>query len=150
MDQAFEISFNNMIRDKEFEKLPCYAGIYLFRLSHVENDRLYSKVIYIGKAESSEGLAGRVNEQHEHLDDARKLVKKAGDGYFLTISYTDKNDIFDKNDWLLRIEAALIYSVKPELNTDGVTSFTYDDTIINISGSRYNNLEKSYQVNKTK
>jgi hypothetical protein len=134
--------------DGEFDKLPTYHGIYMFRSCHRKNGDVYPEVIYIGKADQDNGLAGRVNERHEHLADARKYVKDKGEGYYLSISYTDKNDDIDQYDWIARIEAALIYARQPAINIMSTVNFTYDETELHISGIRHLDLQGYYDVKR--
>jgi len=150
MKQTFNLVFDHCIEDKEFDNLPSYPGIYIFRVTTRNLDKSYNpKIVYIGKADQENGLKGRVNDQHEHLDDARKLVKKAqeaGEKAFLTIAYTDENPDLEKNDWIARVEAALIYAKQPEINTAGRDSFNYDETELNVSGKYHGGLNSFYDV----
>ena len=151
MGKTFEITFNNYIRDNQFDRLPNHKGIYLFRVSIRKNNYLESTIVYIGKANGDEGIKGRVNENHEHLVDARNIVtseKEKGNNAFLTICYSDSNK--KNEDYLERIEAALIFSRKPLINDKGKDSFNYDETILNISGSHMYDLEDHYIVPTTK
>lgn len=149
MEKEFEIKFDNYIKDNEFDKLPEYKGIYLFRVTVQTKSGWNCKVIYIGRADGEKGLKGRVNETHEHLEDARKLVKESrqqGNDAFLTISYSDKDTDITNN--IERIESALIYGKKPQLNTQQVKSFSYDKTIIKISGKRHFDLDSKYEIER--
>ena len=150
MIKTFELSFNKYIKDLEFDKLPEYKGIYLFKVTTIKDGINYSTIIYIGKADGENGLKGRVNENHEHITDARKRVedaKKNDKTAFLTIAYSDENS--ENEAYLERIEAALIFSKKPPINTQSKESFSYADTILNISGNRMAGLEKHYSVKNT-
>ena len=147
MEKTFEIAFNNCIRDKQFDKLPEHKGIYLFRITVEKDDKWDSTIVYIGKADGEKGLKGRVNENHEHLSDARKKVNNAkanGSNAFLTICYSDENET--NEDYLERIEAALIFARKPSINDKGKDSFAYHKTTLNISGERKYDLKKQYIV----
>ena len=150
MKKHFSISFNNAIRDGAFDKLPNHKGIYMFRLTEITNNRWRPEVVYIGVAENDGGLKGRVNEFHEHINDARKLVKKEKDkgrNVILTIAYTDENN--QNDDSWKQIEAALIFCKKPVINTDGKESFNYCETTIDISGTYHNDLKEQYTAHKT-
>ena len=150
MEKTFEIAFNNCIKDKQFDKLPEYKGIYLFRVTEEKDDEWYSTIVYIGKADGDKGLKGRVNENHEHLTDARKKVNSAkanGKDAFLTICYSDEDE--ENENYLERIESALIFARKPSINDKGKDSFNYHKTILNISGKRKSDLKKQYIVETT-
>jgi hypothetical protein len=151
MEQTFNIVFDNFIRDNEFEKMPKYKGIYLFRLTIDKGDSWDSKVIYIGRADGEDGFAGRVKSDHEHLPDARKIVdeaKKNGKNAFLTIAYSNEDEAVANN--IERIESALIFAVQPTLNDKQTDSFNFDKTTLNISGKRYYNLNPTITVPRTK
>ena len=151
MAKTFEVAFNNFVKDGQFDKLPDYKGIYMFRVTENKGDKWYSTIVYIGKADGDKGLKGRVNENHEHLEDARKKVdykKSKGIDAFLTISYSDKND--NNVNYLERIEAALIFAKQPSINNQGKDSFNYQKTTLNISGKRKYDLDNQYIVESTK
>ena len=149
MAKTFDITFDNYIYDGEFDEIPSYKGVYLFRITERKNSKLYPKVVYIGVAEGEDGLAGRVNSSHNKLDEARELVKKEqskGKDCILTISYTNKKEEYDA--YWNRIEAGLIYKRKPELNTEYMDSFDYPETTINVSGGHHQDLEQQYAIKK--
>lgn len=149
MSDTFDISFNKYIKDLEFDKLPEYKGIYLFKVTTIKDNNYHSRIVYIGKADGEKGLKGRVGENHEHIADARKKVeeaKKNDETAFLTIVYSDENS--NNEPHLERIEAALIYAKQPSINTQGKDSFNYPETVINISGSWKADFEKTYTVKK--
>lgn len=147
MAKVFDVEFNHYIKDGEFEKVPQYKGIYLFRLTEKKNNKLFPTVVYIGVADGDTGLNGRINDKHEHLQEARELVKKEkkkGKDVFLTISYSSKK--IENDDYWRRIEAALIYSKKPVLNVSNTFSFNYPKTTIRVSGTRHLDLDSLYIV----
>ena len=149
MEQTFNIVFDKCIMDNEFEKMPKYKGIYLFRLTIEKENSWDSKVIYIGRADGNDGLSGRVKGDHEHLPGARKLVdeaKKSGKNAFLTIAYSNEDETIANN--IERIESALIFAVKPTLNDKQTESFNFDKTILNISGKKHYNLNSQITVSK--
>ena len=150
MTKTFDIVFDNYICDSEFEKMPSYKGVYLFRLTERKDNKLYPRVIYIGVAEGGDGLAGRVNNYHNKLNEARKLVKieqSKGKDVFLTISYTNKNDEY--NLYWNRIKAGLIFGRKPQLNDEYTKNFGYQKTTIIINGARHQDLKKKYTIEST-
>ncbi len=149
MAREYNIAFNKMIKDGEFDQLPNYKGIYMFRVTEIVNNKYYSKVVYIGVAKGEGGLADRINNNHEHINDARKIVnseKAKGKHVILTISYTDENAEY--NDSWERIEAALIFGRKPPINIDGKDSFRNFKTTINISGKRHSDLKTKYIIER--
>ena len=149
MAKIFDITFDKYIYDGEFDEIPSYKGIYLFRLSERKNNNLDSTIIYIGVAEGDKGLAGRVNESHNKLEEARKLVKEQqskGKNVVLTISYTNKKEEYDS--FWNRIEAGLIFGRKPRLNDEYKKNFGYLKTTIKVGGTHYQDLMKQYVIDK--
>lgn len=149
MAKTFDVTFDNFIYDGEFDEMPSYKGVYLFRLSERKDKYLNSSIIYIGVAEGDRGLAGRVNESHNKLDEARKLVKEQrnkGKDVVLTISFSNKKEEYDS--FWNRIEAGLIFGRKPQLNDEYTKNFGYLKTTINIKGTHYQDLKKQYVIDK--
>lgn len=151
MKQTFNLVFDHCINDGEFDELPAYRGIYLFKVTTkgMKPNSFKSRVVYIGKADEKGGLRGRITPQHEHLEDARKLVKKAKEtdpSAFLIIAYTNENPDLENYNWLPRAEAALINGRKPEINCASTVSFGYDETELKISGDWSGGLERDYDV----
>ncbi|MCR4661961.1 MAG: hypothetical protein K5765_08220 [Clostridia bacterium] len=147
IEKTFDISFNNYINDNSFSLLPKYKGIYLFKIYEKNESRVSPTIIYIGVASGENGLMGRVNNEHEHLEDARKLVQEMRDKNIdarLVICFSDEKEEY--NDFWERIEAALIFGRKPILNTEYKKSFTFNKTIVNVSGSRYLDLKEKYII----
>ena len=150
MAKTFDVSFNNIIFDGDFKKLPHHKDIYLFRLSRNNNGVVESEIIYVGVADGCDGLAGRINENHEHLNEARELLNKKNrqdQKFYLSIAYSDEN--LNNNAYLKRIEASLIFALQPLLNTDGKESFNYQTTTINLkgiklSGFNHKQIKKHY------
>lgn len=154
MEKTFDISFNNLIFDNQFDDLPDYDGVYLFRMSKKAGDGLTSQVLYVGKANGENGLKGRVNKNHEHLPDARQIIYKANksiandnEKYFLTICYSDKTS-YSKTD-IERIEDALIFGFEPKINDKCTKSFNHDKTTINVGGNKKQDLKSKYVITRT-
>lgn len=147
MAKTFDITFDKFIYDGEFDEMPSYKGVYLFRLTERKDGKLYPTIVYIGVAEGEKGLAGRVNDSHNKLEETRKLVKKEqnnGKDVALTISYTNKKEEYDS--YWNRIEAALIIGRQPELNDEYTKNFSFPKTTVNISGTRCCDLKEQYVI----
>ena len=150
--KQYSLKFENHVLDNGFDQLPAHKGIYLFRVSiPTSKDCIESFIIYIGKADGENGLKGRINDSHEHIDDARKLVNDinsrllTGDKKcYLTISYSSKTEY--TNDDIERIESALIFIKKPILNDKSKYSFNYQKTVIEITGNHKADLDEEYIV----
>ncbi len=99
------------------------SGIYLVYRKNLQDQKL--RLIYIGQAQD---LSERVNSSHEHYNDwLTWAYGEESNLYFSAILINDPTDI-------LRCEAALIYKFKPQINTSGIDSFIYDDTVIIFRG----------------
>lgn len=149
MEKIFDIEFKKFIRDKEFEKLPEYKGIYLFRVTVEEKDLWRSRIVYIGRADGEKGFKQRINESHLHINDARNEVQKEiekGNKAFLTIVYSEQSQ--EITDYIERVESALIIGRSPKFNIEQTKSFNFDRTIINISGDRKFDLQNQYDIKR--
>lgn len=149
MNKTFNIEFEKYIKDNEFEKLPEYKGIYLFRVTIEEKNTWTSKIVYIGRADGEKGFKQRICDSHSHIDDARKEVQNEiskGNNAFLTIVYSENSK--EVTDNIERIESALIFGRLPKFNTEQTKSFNYDDTTINVSGGRKFDLKDKYIIKK--
>ena len=153
--KEYKIKFDNHIENGKYDVLPEHKGIYLFRVSVPTSDNhIDSFIVYIGKADGEKGLKGRINDGHEHIADAKKLIADINSKLLtsdkkcrLTISYSEKADY--SNDDIERIEAALIFYKKPILNDKCKFSFTYEKTIVNVSGEHKADLDEKCVAEKT-
>ena len=123
--KTFNLTFDGSLLDDDRKNLPTYSGIYLVYRGRLTSDRnalICTEIIYIGQAED-------IRKRHIAHEYRQRFIETLRAGEVLFYSYA-KADIAD----LDRIENALIYHVKPNLNDRGKDRFLYPSTEIKSAG----------------
>ena len=108
------------------ENLPESAGIYLtytVKLNPETHQYDLDELKYIGETKNIKA------RQEQHLNDGDYPQNK-----ILAFAYALMSDSEDSRK---RCEAALIYRVKPDWNTQNKNSFDYDKTTVKSTGKHY-------------
>lgn len=117
--KTFNLHFEGSILDGDRSNLPTYSGIYLVYRGVLFPDGTKvncREILYIGKTDD-------IRRRLSIHDKRSEFLSKLRQGEVLFYSYA-KADIGD----LGRIENALIYTRKPDLNDQGKDSFLYPST----------------------
>lgn len=114
------------------EKLPNYAGLYyVFATKLTSEGNLTGKrLIYIGETDNIHKRHNGTKEEpkeHEHLQDFKDELKE---GEVLRYA-TSKYEGTEANRKM--IEAAMIYSIKPNVNNKNTVSYNDDSICIDIN-----------------
>ncbi|MFA5283382.1 MAG: hypothetical protein WC366_02565 [Bacilli bacterium] len=134
MKQEYYLKFNDYVENPK--NLPSVSGIYLIRKTKRKNDGTLSvELLYVGKAENLNDRFSDPNK-HEGYVKAQKLCSNSKDNSYVSISYAE----CPKNS-LDRVEACLIYTSKPKLNTFNTKTFDYDATTVYVGGIRKSSLD---------
>ena len=135
----YDLDFHDYYRECNKSSLPAKAGIYcVYTCKYNTTSRKLEQLnlIYIGE---SENIYDRHKDNiHEHYKDFCKALSA---GETLCYSYALVSDDNDR----LRCESALIYKMKPPINTQNKDEFLYKKTHIKTSGSS-SGLAKDFTV----
>ena len=125
--KSYDLNLSRYLTESELDKVPNKPGVYcfyLFRLSNV--GRWYpSELLYIGEAKK---LDERLNGNHEKIKEIKnKYGLKMNNR--LRFSYAEV-DASGRE----RVEATLIYNLKPKFNEQLIDKFPYPPTEIYVHG----------------
>ncbi len=137
-EKSFNQEFKGYWREVNKSSVPVYSGVYVVQsctYNKKEGTVLLKKLIYIGKANN---INERIKD-HEKLDDWKRELKFDEE---LCYSTTEISTLYNE-----RVEAALINSNQPIVNTEYKDSFPFDTTHINSSGS-YSTLKENITVRR--
>ncbi len=126
----FKLNIQGYFRDEirnRFPNVTCVYFIYRGILNVEENTCFLKDLIYIGQTAE---LNKRLSE-HEKREDFLSLCEK-GEMLFYTFA-----EIKGDEDVRKRIEAALIYELRPQLNKQAIGNFAYPVTKIIVEGNRH-------------
>ena len=126
----FKLNIQGYFRDEIRNRFPNVTCVYfVYRgILNVEENRCFLKdLIYIGQTAE---LNKRLSE-HEKREDFLSLCEK-GEMLFYTFA-----EIKGDEDVRKRIEAALIYELRPQLNKQAIGNFAYPVTKIIVEGNRH-------------
>ncbi len=137
--KTYNLDFKGFYLDCDKNSLPKDAGIYcVYSCKYNKKTDIVCNLVllYIGESEN-------INERHkdnnhEHYKDFCKALSA---GETLCYSYALVSDDNDR----LRCESALIYKMKPPINTQNKDEFLYKKTHIKTSGSS-SGLAKDFTV----
>ena len=137
-EKSFNQEFEGYWREINKSSLSTYSGVYIVQ-SCIHNKKegtvSLKKLIYIGKADN---IKERV-DNHERLNE---WLNELGYGEELCYSSTAIHKLYNE-----RVEATLINSNQPIVNTEYKDSFQFDTTHINSSG-RYSTLKENITVKR--
>lgn len=126
----FKLNIQGYFRDEirnRFPNVTCVYFVYRGILNVEENTCFLKDLIYIGQTAE---LNKRLSE-HEKREDFLSLCEK-GEMLFYTFA-----EIKGDEDVRKRIEAALIYELRPQLNKQAIGNFAYPVTKIIVEGNRH-------------
>ena len=142
MAKTYNLDFQGYWQDKNKGGLPKEPGVYAVYKGTLQNDNLVTleKIVYIGEAED---IHDRHNlKEHEHYKDFVRVCGGADKVWY------NAAKVLGGKDELLRVENALIYKIKPEINDKEKDSFNYQTTTV-VSTGRHSFIPNSYTVNPT-
>lgn len=126
-----QLEVQGYYRDQSRKGFPHCSGIYfVYRgvfVPHLKTATL-RELLYIGETED-------LHQRHNEHDKRDKFIAKLQENEELFYSFALTGNISKKQR--LRIESTLIYELRPQLNTQNVETYDYDETIINVSGDRH-------------
>lgn len=117
MTEEIHLHFQGSLSDKDRSKMPEYCGVYLvYRGIWSEKDKLFycHEIIYIGQANN-------IYQRHISHERRSDFLSSCHTGEIVFYSFA-KVPI----SLLDRVEAALLFNVKPVLNDYGKDDFPYD------------------------
>lgn len=130
MIREYNITPQGYYRDEIRFRFPEIAALYfVYRsvLNPIVNRVTLKELIYIGETDN---LYRRFNEHERRPDFLGNLEQ--GEMLFYSIAEISISEAERK-----RVEAALIYELRPRLNVMNIMSFDYDKTVVRVSGDRH-------------
>lgn len=126
-----QLDVQGYYRDQSRNGFPHSSGIYfVYRgvfVPHLKTVTL-RELLYIGETED-------LYQRHNDHDKRDKFITKLQEDEELFYSFALTENISKKQR--LRIESTLIYELRPQLNTQNMETYNYDQTIINVLGDRH-------------
>lgn len=126
----YNLNIQGYYRDEirsRFPNVACVYFVYRGVLNFENNTCFLKQLIYIGQTSN---LNNRFSE-HEKREDFLSLCDK-GEMLFYTYAEIKEDENVRK-----RIEAALIYELRPQLNLHAIGNFAYPITKIIVEGNRH-------------
>lgn len=126
----FKLNIQGYFRDEirgRFPNVPCVYFVYRGILNVEENTCFLKELIYIGQT----GDLNKRFSEHEKREDFLSLCER-GEKLFYTYAEIKGDENVRK-----RIEAALIYELRPQLNVQTIDNYTYPVTKIIVEGNRH-------------
>lgn len=127
----FQLDIQGYFRDQSRGGFPHSSGIYfVYRgvfVPHLKTVTLI-ELLYIGETAD---LNQRHNEHHKRDE----FITKLQEGEELFYSFALVENLTHKQR--LRIEATLIYELRPPLNVRNVETYDFGRTIVNVLGDRH-------------
>lgn len=123
--KQYNVNFKGYRRDCKKASLPHYSGVYIVyrcKYNTVTDKVTLQEIIYIGQAED-------LNERLNHHEKYSNFLEACKTGEEICYAYANVS-----MDDLDIIENALIFSQKPQLNSDLKNSFDYDNAAFTIEG----------------